>query len=553
MMLHRTPQTRHFLSAALCAVTVTLAVAQAPANSNASASHADGAAFEVADVHASPHSLHPFPRSNFHGGRYTMRQASMVDLIAAAYGVDADNVLGGPAWLETDRFDIYAEAPAGATEVAQRPMLQALLADRFHLVIHKDSKPLPAFILSAGKGGQKMTQAADPAASSTCTYVDPPPNPSPNAVPLYTFSCHNMTMEGFAERIRQWAGDYLTNPVVDSTGLTGGWDFDIHFHSRGRAARAGGDGVTIFDAVDKQLGLKLEAKTSPLPVIIVDSANEKPTPNPPGLDKKLPPPLPAEFEVATIRPTAPEVTNMNGRIQGSQVSLQYGTMQFMVTFAYDTSDDMVVNAPGWFTTDHFDINAKAIQDATPGAPQVDLDDLRMMMRKFLAERFNLKVHTEDRPLDAYTLMAGSSPKLKKADPANRTGCKEGPGADGKDPRITNPVLGRLLTCRNMTMAQFATELQNQASGYIHTPVLDATGIAGAYDFTLSFSTAGQLQSAPSNSNPNASTDAAGAGDPNGAISLADAIGKQMGLKLVKQKRPVPALVIDHVDEKPTDN
>jgi uncharacterized protein (TIGR03435 family) len=251
---------------------------------------------------------------------------------------------------------------------------------------------------------------------------------------------------------------------------------------------------------------------------------------------------------------------MNGRIQGGQVSLQNGTMQFMITFAYDITDQMLVDAPKWFTTDHFDILAKAAVDPTPGAPQMDVDDLRIMMRKFLADRFKLQVHMEDRPLDAYTLIA-VSPKLKKANPANRTGCKEGPGDDGKDPRIANPILGRLLTCRNMTMAQFAAMLQTQASGYIHTPVLDSTGIDGAYDITLSFSSAGQLQSGPGGGGaggnpPSGDASAASspaASDPNGAVSLPDAINKQLGLKLVQQKRPVPALVIDHVDEKPTEN
>ena len=506
--------------------------------------------FQVADVHPSPHTTTAFPRSTFHGDRYSMRQANLVDLIVNAYGVDPSNVVGGPSWLETDRFDIYAVTPPKTSHDAVKLMLQALLADRFKLVLHRDSKPLPAFVLSAGKGAPKLTDA-DASGNPNCQFVDPPPNPPAGSVPLYIFSCHNTTMEAFAEDLHQWAGDYLTNPVVDSTGLKGAYDFDIKFHSKGRAARAGADGISIFDAVDKQLGLKLEAKTAPLPVVVVESANEKPTPNVPGIEKLLPPPPPAEFDVATIKPSQPDA-KMNGRINGSQVSLQAGTMKFMITFAYDISDEMLVGAPKWVDTDHFDLLGKAAVDPTPGAPQIDLDDLREMMRKFLAERFQLKVHMEDRPLDAYTLVA-ANPKLKKADPANRTGCKEGPGADGKDPRIANPILGRLLTCHNMTMAQFGTMLQTLANGYIHTPVLDSTGLTDAYDFTLSFSTAGQLQSGGGSGNPPPPGDAPLASDPSGALSLPDAMNKQLGVKLVQQKRPVPALVIDHIEEKPTDN
>jgi len=136
----------------------------------------------------------------------------------------------------------------------------------------------------------------------------------------------------------------------------------------------------------------------------------------------------------------------------------------------------------------------------------------------------------------------------------RTGCKEGPGPDGKDPRIANPILGRLLTCQNMTMAEFGDELRNLANGYIYYPVLDGTGLQGGYDFTISFSAIQQLTGTapppPANGDTSA---AASASDPSGAVSLFDAINKQLGLKLEKQRRPEPALVIDSIEEKPTDN
>jgi uncharacterized protein (TIGR03435 family) len=176
-----------------------------------------------------------------------------------------------------------------------------------------------------------------------------------------------------------------------------------------------------------------------------------------------------------------------------------------------------------------------------------------MLKTLLADRFEMKSHMEDRPVDGYTLVA-AGPHLKKADPENRTGCKTGPGPDGKDPRIGHPELGRLVTCLNITMAQFAAQLQTMASGYIKSPVIDATGIDGAYDFTLNFSTAGQLRTpspqAASDNNP-ASADAASV--PPGGISLFDAINKTLGLKLEKSKVSLPMLVIDHIDPKPTEN
>ena len=533
---------------ALCCSAMPGQSADAPA---ASAPDKDKpAAFEAAKILPSPHSMYDFPRTTFHGDRYTIRQANLVDLIAAAYTVEADNVLGGPAWLEADRFDIYAKTPPKTTKDAAKPMLRALLADRFKLVLKTGTKPMPAFVLSAGKGAPEMTKS-DGTAEPGCDYKDPPPNQPAGTVPFNTFVCHNITMDALASNLHDWAGAYITNPVVNSTGLEGGWDFEFHWTAKGQLDKAGADGLSVFDAVEKELGLKLEAKTAPLPVITIDSAQEKPTPNAPDIDKILPPPPPPEFEVATIRPSRPDAKT-NARIQGSQVTAQAMNLTFFIAFAYDLSEGMteerIVNAPKFVDSDRYDLLAKATEDTTPGAAEIDVQDLQIMMRKFLADRFHLQAHMEDRPLDAYTLLA-AGPKLKKADPTNRTGCKEGPGADGKDPRIATPILGRLLTCRNMTMDQFAVELQKQANGYIKVPVLNSTGIEGSYDMTISFSSAGQLRSGSGGSG----SDAPGASDPNGGLSLQDAINKQLGLKLVKQKRPVPVLVIDHIDEKPTEN
>jgi len=118
----------------------------------------------------------------------------------------------------------------------------------------------------------------------------------------------------------------------------------------------------------------------------------------------------------------------------------------------------------------------------------------MMVRNLLADRFKLTTHMEERPISAYTLIS-VKPKMKKSDPASRTRFKEGPAAaDPKnDPRNKNPILGRLVSVQNMTMAQFAEQLRNIAPGYIRSPVLDSTGLTGSFDFTLSFSPAGAAQ------------------------------------------------------------
>ena len=92
--------------------------------------------FVIADVHPSPFTSDPFMHGNsIQGDRYFLTQATMVDLIATAYGVDAANVHGGPTWLERDRYDIRAKVPPGTTPDDVKLMLRTLLADRFHLVV----------------------------------------------------------------------------------------------------------------------------------------------------------------------------------------------------------------------------------------------------------------------------------------------------------------------------------------------------------------------------------------------------------------------------------
>jgi uncharacterized protein (TIGR03435 family) len=341
------------------------------------------------------------------------------------------------------------------------------------------------------------------------------------------------------------------------TGLKGAWDFELKWTPRGALAQAGADGISLFDAVDKQLGLKLELQNLSTSAIIVDSVNQKPTDNPPGVATRLPAPPPPEFEVADIKPTMPGVTQQNARIQNGRVDVQAFPLKQLVTLAWDiNSDDLIAGTPKWMDSARFDILAKVSADGAANAPQVDFDTLRLMLRALLVDRFKIATHNEDRPVSAYTLVA-AKPKLTKADPANRTSCKEGPAPAAKDPREARPVLSRLVTCQNITMEQFADRLQSLAGGYIHAPVENATGIDGAWDLSVNFSTIGQLQGGGQGrgGDPGAGAAAGGAltaSDPSGALSLLDALEKQLGLKLETKKRSMPVLVIDHVEEKPTD-
>ncbi len=521
-------------------------------------------AFEAADVHVSPPRLHPAIHGISHAGRISLRDATVADLIAAAYDVDPADVFGGPSWLDFDRFDINAKGPAAASDDAGKAMLRTLLADRFKLVLHTDKRPLPAYVLSVGKAS-RLKRAAAPSAEASdnsflgCEYQQPAANSAPpppgTPPPPIKFSCHNVTMESFAEFLHDVASPYLTRPVFDQTGLKGGWDFDLQWNYQ---KSNDGSGISIFDALDKQLGLKLESKPWPTPVVVVDSVNEKPTPNIPDLDKLLPPPPPAEFDVAVIRPANPDEKRFNIEIEGNRVKVLYATLQTLIYKSYNVQPGLIDNKPKWLNDVHWDVIGTAstgnAASPIPGAVRdLDVEDVNEMLRSLLADRFKLVTHTGSRPTTVFALVA-ANPKMKKADAANHPTCFEGPLPGGKDPRIDNPLLARLISCQNMTMAQFAIELHTLAAGYVPGSVIDSTGLTGAYDFTLSFSRGDALKSAaaaPISAGVDAATIAA---DPGAAISLFDALEKQLGLKLEKKDSvPTPTLVIDHVEDHPTDN
>jgi len=503
-------------------------------------------------------------------GRYEIRQASMVDLIRTAYGVDFDKVMSGPSWLESDRFDVIAKAPPATSADGAKLMLQTLLAARFKLVAHPDTKLLPTYALTVGKGKPKLKET-ESGADTGCKFTlqgleaqagGGPVVIQPNAIITLVETCHNTTMAAFAEAMRNMPLANLgNNPIQDKTGLEGSWDFTFKYSaSLNGPAGPSAETITFLDAVDKQLGLKLDPIKVPISVIVVDSVNRKPTDNLPGVSESLPV-IPSEFEVADIRLSEPGAKPGGGGFQpGGRLDLRGYPLRQLIILALDLNpQDQIVGAPKWLDSAKVDLIAKMSATGGPQNQGIDIDALRPALRALLVERFKLTTHTEERPVDAYTLSA-VKPKLKPADPSNRTACKEGPGADGKDPRIANPVNGRLLTCLNMTMAQFAEELPRRAGGYLRTPALDATGLEGAWDFTLNFAPNGAVVGGGGggrggDGGPVAVGGAAasGASEPNGAVSLFDALTKQLGLKLEMQKRPMPVLVVDHIDEKPADN
>jgi uncharacterized protein (TIGR03435 family) len=202
----------------------------------------------------------------------------------------------------------------------------------------------------------------------------------------------------------------------------------------------------------------------------------------------------------------------------------------------------LVGAPKGLDTTRFDIVAKVSGSASRTAPGLDSESARMMLRSLLADRFKLATHYEERPVSAFAMVA-ERPKLKRADPSVRPGCGNAPAASGFSPIFS-------LHCQNTTMAQFAQELPAFGGLYVTHPVFDATRLEGGWDFVLSWSPPHLIRGGDAGS---ANTSAPVAADPNGALTIIEALEKQLGLKLELRKHPMPVLVIDHVEQTPTDN
>ncbi|HWG17078.1 MAG TPA: TIGR03435 family protein [Acidobacteriaceae bacterium] len=537
------------------------AVSAAVTADNAAAAADDAPVkFEIADIHPSP----PRRYSEFDGaflvnGRYIMRQATLADLIETAYGLkDTTYVHGGPSWLEWDRWDVIAKVPPGTTQGSAKKMLQSLLKDRFGLVAHNGDGPMYVLTLAHGQASPALKPSSG-TEEGTCKFDPATPGAQLPAGMSTPDRCHNVTMEQFAEILPTQANAYLQKPMVDRTGLKGTYDFELHWTGLGRLQSAGADGITVFDAVEKQLGLKITLGTAPGPVFLVDSMNKTPTPNSPDLAKIMPPMPPATFDVATIKPSTPD-ERQNARIDRNAVVVHNLPLMVLIAFAWDMNENdkqEIVGAPKWLATANFDVDAKVASESVVeggntvrGAPPISIEDLRDMIKQLLIDRFEMKIHTEDVPQDVYALVA-ANPKMTKADPAERTRCMQGPGPDGKDPRLDRPIMNMLYTCQNVTMEQAGQLFPTFAGYYLHYPAVDKTGLKGGWDFTLSWSSGDHM---PVNAGPGAAdSQGAAAGDPNGAVSFYDAVSKELGLKMVKEKRPEPVLVIDHMDDQPTPN
>jgi len=242
----------------------------------------DSLRFEVASIKAVPEEPHkPIQNGPSPGGlRWVAPYTLVASLISQAYGVRYGGVEGEPDWVRRDYYDVEAKAERPSTDEELRAMLRNLLADRFQLRAHHETRQLPVFRLEIDKGGPKLKPSAVQGSGNPAIREE-----WGEFTHLGSWNATSMSMELFARRISVFVD--LDRPVIDETGLAGDFDFDFQFVEdvgEERAARAASKGrpinphPTIFEALSQQLGLRLVAGKGPVDFLVVDHV-ERPTPN----------------------------------------------------------------------------------------------------------------------------------------------------------------------------------------------------------------------------------------------------------------------------------
>ena len=236
--------------------------------------------FDVADIKINKSEAGPFATKLMNG------QARFVDvpmrlLISASFGVTPMRVIGGPSWLDSDRFDVTAKGAPDATVDQLRGMLKTLLMERVKLKAHVVERPTAVYVLTEGKGGHKMKESTpDTATDEKCGQGE-------GSLEQFHFKCSHVTMTELAKILPGTAPRYITMPVIDKTELKGEWAFQLDWTPMAAPDGHGGDGgptietlggLTIFDAISK-IGLKLDRAKLPVPFVVVDSVERIPVEN----------------------------------------------------------------------------------------------------------------------------------------------------------------------------------------------------------------------------------------------------------------------------------
>ena len=272
--------------ATACVLVATLAAQQSEPTFEVASIRRNTSADEIATFRAEP------------GGRVTATNITVRDLILRAYDLNRYELVGGPDWIERDRFDISATTGSPSSAISES--LKSLLASRFGLVVHREKREIPFFDLVFARADKRLGSALKRSGEECDPEGRPPSRPAGIPVLPATLKqgvitgCRLMRTPGWImgagqpmSALARTLTQHLGRPVIDRTGITERFDFSVSYlpEDRTRAIEAPAEfpainpnAPALSTALQEQLGLKLEASRGPIEVLVIDSA-ERPTPN----------------------------------------------------------------------------------------------------------------------------------------------------------------------------------------------------------------------------------------------------------------------------------
>jgi bla regulator protein blaR1 len=497
---------------------------------------------------------------------FTATNATLQGVIQVAYGVKDNQISGGPDWLNSEMYDIEAKVDKSVADEVRKlsedqgglenqRKLQALLADRFKLSLHHETKELPVYELVIAKSGPKL-QEARPGDTYPNGFKSPDGRGGAGMLQI-GLRGGPLTGQGAPiESLAHFLSKELGRIVVDKTGLTGKYDFTLHWPTTVGAQQATAStssprssGPSIFAAIQEQLGLKLEQQTVPMEVLVIDRV-EKPSESQAQATAAITP----AYETVSIKPNKTGEAMAPFKIVGKPVlafSLKPGrflatnaTLPQLMRSVYDVQDDQISGGPNWLNSENYDVEVKmdksVVDELQKLSPDQQFLEQKRMLQAVLADRFKMTLRRETRELPVYALvLAQNGPQLHEAKPGDTypNGLKRQDGlAQGAG--LWSPGKGQLVG-QGVSLTRLVGQLSRQLGGRI---VVDKTSLMSKYDFTLQWTPAESSQQGPDHTpSPESS-----------GPSIFTALQEQLGLKLEPQTAPVEVLVIDHA-EKPSEN
>lgn len=228
-------------------------------------------AFEVASIKPHPGIIQYSADPRVQGNRVTGTASTLIDLIEVAYNVRRDQIQGAPGWAESEHYDLEAKAGEAKITTAQmRRMLQTLLATRFQLRIHHETKEVPMYALVVDRKGPKFKESS-------------PDEPLKGGIRGDASGMHmEVTKDTMSNLARRLSSNGAGRPVVDRTGLTGIYSYKLEWtnspHADFDSAGAQSDLPSLAEALREQLGLRLEPARGASEMILIDAV-ERPSAN----------------------------------------------------------------------------------------------------------------------------------------------------------------------------------------------------------------------------------------------------------------------------------